>query len=60
LVSATIHFLNATGKHQEQENQQHQAQTTTGVVTPSSAVWPCWYDAQQHQEKQNQNDIEQH
>jgi hypothetical protein len=55
-----MHFLNATGKHQEQENQQHQAQTTTGVVTPSSAVWPCWYDAQQHQEKQNQNDIEQH
>ena len=45
--------LDASSEHQNNEDQQHQAQTTAGVIAPVSAVWPSGDGAEQHEKQQH-------
>ena len=44
------------GEHQHDNNEEHQADTAAGIVTPATAVRPCGQRAKQEQDEYNQED----
>ena len=43
-----------TDKHQQDHDEQHQAETATGGVSPTDAMRPKWQDPDEHQDKDDQ------
>ena len=46
--------LQSPHQHQDEQDQDHKPQATTGAVTPTAAVWPGGNGSEEHQDQQDQ------